>query len=146
MNDEVRRSIAIEEFKILSSIIGRIESAIYQKQGWSFTLITGLTLALLKDNPLICKQQFAAISISVTLVFYIADIVQRVPVHRAINRSRVVEAFLRGDSGYNGPSISDSIGQGEGFKDFFKFFWKLRVWAPYVGTGLFIFIVYEFAP
>jgi hypothetical protein len=96
MNADDRRSTATEELKILSSIIGRIESAIYQKQGWLFTLIIGLTLALLKDNPLIDKGQFAIISISITLIFFIADIVQRVPVHRAIRRSEQIEGFLSG--------------------------------------------------
>lgn len=147
MNADDRRSTATEELKILSSIIGRIESAIYQKQGWLFTLIIGLTLALLKDNPLIGKGQFAIISISITLIFYIADIVQRVPVHRAIRRSEQIEGFLSGNqSDYNGPMISEALGQGEGIKDSFSFFWKVRVWAPYGGIIMMILIIHEFAP
>ena len=114
------RSIAIEELKILSSIIGRIENSIYQKQGWLFTLITGLTFILLKDNPLLCKEQFSIIAVAITIVFYIADIVQRVPVHRAINRSKEIEDFLSGKiSTYSGPNISGSLGQGKGIEDNF---------------------------
>lgn len=147
MNTDDRRSTATEELKLLSSIIGRIESTIYQKQGWLFTLVTGLTLALLKDDPLICKEQFAIISISITIIFYIADIVQRVPVHRAIRRSRQVEGFLSGSQAdYDGPSISDALGQGEGIKDSFSFFLKVRIWAPYGGILIMILIIYKFTP
>ena len=142
-----KRSTAIEEMKLLSSIIGRIENAIYQKQGWLFTLITGLTLALLKDNPLIYKGQFAIVSISITLIFYVAEIVQRVSVHRAIRRSERIEGFLSGkQTDYDGPDISGSLGQGEGIKDAFSFFWKIRVWVPYGGIIIMILIVYKYAP
>ena len=146
MNEEYKRSAAVEELKILSSVIGRIENAIYQKQGWLFTLIIGLTLALLKDKPLICKQQFAAISISITIVFYIADIVQRVPVHRAIMRSRKVENSLRENKDFDSPLISDSLGEGNNIKDFFKTALRFRVWAPYVGIFAVIVIIYFISP
>lgn len=130
----------------MSSIIGRIESAIYQKQGWLFTLITGLTLALLKDDPLLCKGQFAIISVAIMTIFYVADIVQRVPVHRAIKRSKAIEGFLSGkQSDYDGLDISGSLGQGEGIKDAFSFFWKIRVWAPYGGILIMIAIIYKYA-
>jgi hypothetical protein len=146
MNDEYKRSSAIEELKILSSIIGRIENAIYQRQGWLLTLITGLTLALLKDNPLICKQQFLAISIPITIVFYIADIVQRVPVHRAILRSENVEKSLRENNNFDSPLISKSLSEGNNIKDFLKIAHKLRVYAPYLGIIAVIVIICLIAP
>lgn len=146
MNDEYKRSSAIEELKILSSIIGRIENAIYQRQGWLLTLITGLTLALLKDNPFICKQQFLAISIPITIVFYIADIVQRVPVHRAILRSENVEKSLRENNNFDSPLISKSLSEGNNIKDFLKIAHKLRVYAPYLGIIAVIVIIYLIAP
>jgi len=147
MNTDNRQLTAIEELKLLSSIIGRIESVIYQKQGWLFTLITGLTLALLKDDPLLCKGQFAIMSVSVTIIFYVADIVQRVPVHRAIKRSKTIEGFLSGkQSDYDGPDISGSLGQGKGSRDDFSFFLKIRVLAPYVGILIIIAVIYYYAP
>jgi hypothetical protein len=146
MNTDNKRSTATEEWKLLASNIGRIENAIYQKQGWLFTLITGLTLALLKDDPLLGKNLFAVISVSITVIFFVADIVQRVPVHRAIKRSKVIEDFLSGrQRNYDGPDISESLGQGEGIKDAFSFFWKIRVWAPYGGILIMILIIYKFA-
>lgn len=147
MNTDDRRSTATEELKLLSSIIARIESAVYQKQGWLFTLVTGLTLALLKDNPLIRKGQFAIISGSITIIFFIADIVQRIPVHRAVRRSEQVEGFLAGvHEDYNGPAISKALGQGEGIKESLTFFWKPRVWFPYGGIIVAILIIYISAP
>jgi len=147
MNTNSIRSTATEELKLLSSIIGRIESAIYQKQGWLFTLITGLALALLKDDPLLSRGQFAIVSASITIIFFIADIVQRVPIHRAIKRSKSIEAYLSGQkSDYDGPKISESLGQGEGIKDAFSFFWKIRIWAPYVGILIVIAVIYMYAP
>lgn len=146
MNNGDSRSTATEELKLLSSIIGRIEGAIYQKQGWLFTLITGLTLALLKDNPLLSKTQFAIIAASITVIFYIADIVQRVTVHRAIKRFKQIEKFLSGkESNYTGPEISMSLGQGESIKESIGFFWKIRVWAPYGAILLLIAIICKYA-
>lgn len=147
MNTDNIRLTAIEELKILSSIIGRIESTIYQKQGWLFTLVTGIALALLKDDPLLCKGQFSIIAVSITIIFYVADIVQRVPIHRAIARSKAVEDFISGkQSDYDGPAISESLGRGEGFKDALSFFWKVRVWAPYIGIIVMIAVIYLYAP
>lgn len=146
MNDDRTRSTAIEELKILSSVIGRIETAIYQKQGWLFTLVIGLTLALLKDNPFICKQQFASISILITIVFYIADAVQRVPVHRAILRSHTIEEALRQNNNFDSPRISEALGEGSNTRDFFSVARKFRVWAPYLGIITVIIIIYFIAP
>lgn len=146
MNEKNNRLTAIEELKTLSSIIGRIENAIYQKQGWLFTLIIGLTLALLKDNPLISKQQFAAISILITIVFYIADAVQRVPVHRAIRRSKNIENSLRNNNNYDSPRISESLGEGCNINDFFAVALKFRVFAPYLGIIAVIIIIWSITP
>ena len=140
------RTLAIEELKILSSIIGRIENAIYQKQGWLFTLITGLALALLKDNPLIYKQQFAVISIAITLVFWVADAIQRVPVHRAILRSEKIEKTLRTNNNYNGPLISTSLDQKNDIKEFREVFLKFRVLVPYAFIILIVIIISYYAP
>jgi hypothetical protein len=145
MNDENRRSIAIEEIKILSSIIGRIENAIHQRLAWLFALITGLTLALMKNPPIIRKNQFFAISFAVTIVFWIADAIQRVPVHRAIERSREVERSLRDNQYVNCPLISDSLSNGN-CCDFFHTAFRPRVLAWYLATGAVVGIISYLAP
>ncbi len=145
-NNGSGKLLAIEEMKILSSIIGRIENAIYQKQGWLFTLITGLALAVLKDDPLICKQQFVAISIPVTILFLIADGIQRVPVHRAIKRSQKVEESLRKNTDFDSPTISDSLGNGNNILDFIHAVRRFRVWTPYAFIVAIVGVIWCITP
>jgi len=146
VNDEQRQSIAIEEIKLLSSIIGRIENAIHKRHAWLFALITGLTLALFRDGPLICRQQFFVISISITTIFWIADAIQRVPVHRAIVRSKVVEDSLRDGKDSGSPLISASLSSGNNFKDFIHTAFRFRVLAPYLATGMAVGVIWWIAP
>ena len=140
------KDLAIEELKILSSIIGRIETSMYQKQGWLFVLITGLTLALLKDSPLICRQQFFIISLAITLVFYIADVIQRVPLYRAILRSEKVEEKLRDNKTFDSPLISKSLGEGKPLIDFLKTALSFRGSITYIAIIAVIVIIYMIAP
>jgi len=139
------KDLAIEELKILSSIIGRIETSMYQKQGWLFALITGLALALLKNSPLICRQQFVTISLAITLVFYIADVIQRVPLYRAILRSEKVEEKLRDNKTFDSPLISKSLGEGKPLKDFLKTALSFRGSITYIAIIAVIVIIYMIA-
>lgn len=140
------KDLAIEELKILSSIIGRIETSMYQKQGWLFALITGLTLALLKDSPLICRQQFFIISLAITLVFYIADVIQRVPLYRAILRSEEVEEKFRDNKTFDSPFISKSLGDGKPLIDILKTALSFRGSITYIAIIAVIVIIYAIAP
>ena len=145
-SQSVERSLAVEEMKVLSSIIGRTEAAIYQKQYWLFTLITGLAVVVLKDSPLICKEQFAVISIMATVIFYVADVIQRVPVHRAIARSKHIEKALRENRDFDSPKLSESLGTGKSLSDFFESAQRFRVWAPYLLIIILILAIYLVAP
>lgn len=146
MGQSTERSLSIEEMKVLSSIIGRIEGSIYQKQGWLFTMITGLALLLFKDNPALCKEQFFTVSVIATVLFYLADAIQRVPVHRAIVRSKLVEKALRENRHFDSPSVSDSLGNGKNIEDLFETAIRFRVWAPYLLIFGVIVVVYVIAP
>jgi hypothetical protein len=144
MNDEVQRSVAVEELKILSSIIGRIESTIHQRLVWLLTLITGLALALLKEDPLISGGPFAVISILATVVFWLADGIQRVPVHRAIERSKRVEKSLRDNQGFNSPMITDSLSRGGvNWREFKDVAFRLRVISLYLATIVVVLIIWS---
>jgi hypothetical protein len=146
LDNECQRSAAIEEMKLLSSIIGRIENSIYKQKGWLLTLVTGLSLALLKDEPFISKQQYLFISILITILFLIVDGIQRVPVHRAILRSRDVETSLRENKNFDSPLISASLRKGNDIKDAFEMIRGIRVYFTYLAVILFILIIYCFAP
>ena len=130
--DDDKRSVAIEELKLLSAIIGRIEGTIFQRHAWLFSLITALALALFNKHPLICKQPFLFISSFTTIVFWITDAIQRVPVHRAIERSKIVEEALRKNSYLCTPLISDELSNGKNFVDFLHCAFRLRVWIPII--------------
>jgi len=142
----VEKSLSIEEMKILSSVIGRIESSIYQKQGWLCTMITGLAVLLFTDKPVLCKEQFFAVAIIATVLFFLADAIQRVPVHRAIVRSKEVEKALRENRGLNSPLVSESLGEGKNILDFLKTAIRFRVWAPYLLIVGVVVVVYDIAP
>lgn len=131
---------------MLSALIGRIEGTIFQRHAWLFALITGLALALFNNQPLICRQQFLIIATFVTIVFWIADAIQRVPVHRAIKRSGTVEKALRENNDLSTPVISDEVSDGKDFKDFIHCLIRFRVWFPYVATLLAALIFFLIAP
>jgi hypothetical protein len=140
-------SLAIEELKILSSIIGRIEGAIHQRQAWLVTILSGLTFALLKDSPYICKSQFVIFSLAIIIIFLVADAVQRVPVHRAIKRSEKVERILPMNK-YISPEISEAIGKGTkcDFCVFWECFKKHRVFFPYLAMLAIMVLIFLVAP
>ena len=147
MGETDHKYLALEELKILSTTIGRIEDLIYRRQGWFFSLIAGLALAFLKDNPWICKKQFLIISIAITGVSYFVELVQRIPVHGGIQRSSQVEAFLNDtNKHYDGPQISKSLSLSTGLRDLFDIGKKPRILIPYLAVLLAIYILYRNAP
>ena len=140
MVDDAKYNLAIEEWKLSQSVIAQLEDSIYRRQGWLFALITALLFALLGNDAMLTKSQFAFLAVGILVVFYIAEIIQRVPHHRAIQRSRQIEKYLRGEDTYEGPSLSQWLGQGNGLWDFFAFWHRVRIWAPYAAVTLVVLI------
>jgi len=150
--DKKRQTYALEEWKLALVIIGRLEQGIYWRQGWLYTLVTALMVALLKDNPLLCKDQFAILAIGITVLFFISEVIQRVPLHRAIKRSRAIEKSLRTGKKYQGPLLSKSLA-GPKLKslkawccEVRQFLRRMRVWSPYAVLVVLILLVYWVAP
>ena len=143
------QNLALEEWKLCQSVISQLEDAIYRRQGWFFALITALVVSLLQKDPLLTGAQFTVLAIGIVLVFFVVEVIQRVPHHRAIRRSRRIEAYLRGDlehNRYDGPVLSLSLGEGYGWRDDFAFFRRIRIWAPYAAMIIVILVVWYFAP
>ena len=138
--------LRLEEWKLCQAVISQLEGAIYRRQGWFFALITALVVALLKDNPLLTRSHFTVLSLGFVGVFYMAEIIQRVPHYRAICRSHAIETCLRGEGDYDGPILSKTLGEGQSWRDFFAFFYRIRIWAPYVAIIAVILIVRWCAP
>lgn len=145
-----QKEIAIEELKLLSSIIGRNEELIYKRQAVLFTSIIALTAAL--GGNFFDRHQFHLYSCLLIFVFYVADILQRIPVGRAIERSRRVEVGIRRGKNPQSPQISNSVSPVGSLTKRTEKLWREfkicarrpRVLAPYAVT-LFIvaFIWYE---
>jgi hypothetical protein len=153
--DKKRQSYALEEWKLASDVIGRLEQGIYRRQGWLYALITALMVALLKDNPLLCKEQFVILGIGITGLFFVSEIIQRVPLHRAIQRSKAIEKSLRTDKKYQGPLLSKSLAGPKlktlkaccrGGYEICQFLRRIRVWSPYFLLVMLILLVYCIAP
>jgi hypothetical protein len=153
--DKKRQTYALEEWKLTSDVIGRLEQGIYRRQGWLYALITALMVALLKDNPLLCRGQFVILAIGIAVFFFISELIQRVPLHRAIQRSKAIEQSLRIDKEYEGPFLSKSLAGPKlkglkawcrGFREVCQFSRRIRVWGPYVVLILLILFVYWVAP
>ncbi|QNN20980.1 hypothetical protein HED60_01405 [Planctomycetales bacterium ZRK34] len=134
-------NLPVEEWKLCQTVIGQLENAIYRRQGWFFALITALIVARLKENPYLTKPQFGFLTIAIIVVFFVTEVVQRVPHHRAIQRAKKIEAHLRGETAYDGPILSRWLGKGESRWDFVEFVRKTRIWAPYVAILLVVAIV-----
>ena len=49
-NSDSRRMIAIEEWKLASSVITRLENVEHQMRNWLFGLLTALTVALYSNK------------------------------------------------------------------------------------------------
>jgi heme exporter protein D len=128
---EEEREQAYVELKLLSVVISRRESAVYAKQNWLFTLISALSLAFLKNEPYLDGIEYLTIGLSLVAIFFVSEIIQRVPIMRAIDRSQKIEEQLREDKAWDGILMSEYLAKGKDWKDFFSFFYKIRIWAPF---------------
>jgi len=153
--DKKQQTYALEEWKLTSDVIGRLEQGIYRRQGWLYALVTALMVAFLKDNPLLCKDQFLILAIGITILFLVSEIIQRVPLHRAIKRSKTIERFLQTNKKYRGPLLSESLAGPKlkslrawyrAFGEVCQFLRRIRVWSPYAILVVLILLVYRVAP
>jgi ribose/xylose/arabinose/galactoside ABC-type transport system permease subunit len=114
MNDKDNQSpnpVAIEEWKLLSSIIARLEDVEYKMRSWLFTLITGLTIALYSKEIDLSVVSFFLIGSFLVAVFLWMDLVHRMPKREAIELSKEIEHSLRKNGPkYEGPTMSEALG------------------------------------
>jgi len=134
MNDSDNYSpnlVAIEEWKLLSATIARLEDVEYKMRSWLLALITGLAVALYSENIDLPVVGFMIIGILLVIVFAWMDLIHRMPKRKAIERSKEVEESLRkGGPAYSGPLMCVKLtarrtGKREELK---RMFWN----TPYV--------------
>ena len=134
MADE-SHALALEEWKHCESIIARLENSINQRQAWFFALITALVVLLLQKDPLLSGWQFLCLGLAVVVVFLVTDVIQRVPVGRAIRRASAIESALRSGEEYQGSLLSQSLSEGSFWTDMLISACRLRVLWPYVAMA-----------
>jgi len=110
-NNESRKAIAIEEWKLVSSVIARLENVEHQMRNWLFGLITALTVAFYSNQiEELSGVRFIAIGLFLVATFIWMDLNHRMPKRRAIELSKEIEKSLRDNSvEYAGPSLSTAL-------------------------------------
>ncbi len=103
--------MAIEEWKLLNGIIGRLEEVEYKIRSWLFPLLTALAVALYFKQDEIPKIVFPLIATFLIFVFMAIELIHRPPKHKAIIRAGKIEEFLRDPTKkvYDGPKITESL-------------------------------------
>lgn len=109
-NDETRRFIAVEEWKLTSSVIARLENVEHQMRNWLFGLLTALTVVLYSNKvEALTGARFIAIGILLVATFVWMDLIHRMPKRSAIELSKEIETCLRDNLEYKGPSLSITL-------------------------------------
>jgi hypothetical protein len=109
-NDNSRMLIALEEWKLASSVIARLENVEHQMRNWLFGLLTALTVALYSNKvEALTGARFIAIGILLVATFVWMDLIHRMPKRGAIELSKEIETCLRDNLEYGGPSLSTTL-------------------------------------
>jgi hypothetical protein len=109
-NNESRRLIAIEEWKLASSVIGRLENVEHQMRNWLFALLTALTVALYSKDIDLSGISFIIIGLLLVTTFVWMDLMHRIPKRSAIELSKKIEESLKDNNiEYAGPSLSTAL-------------------------------------
>ena len=109
-NSDSRRMIAIEEWKLASSVIARLENVEHQMRNWLFGLLTALTVALYSNKiEELTGARFIVIGILLVATFIWMDLIHRLPKRSAIELSKKIEECLRENVEYAGPNLSTAL-------------------------------------
>jgi|HubBroStandDraft_5_1064220.scaffolds.fasta_scaffold70597_2 hypothetical protein len=96
---------AMEEWKQLQTIIGRLEGLEFQVRSWLLVLLGALIAVLFKEGPKLTGPVFLFAGLSIIVAFGYMELHFRVSKRAAINRVDRVESALRDEEPYDGPGI-----------------------------------------
>lgn len=133
-------NVAIEELKILQSIIKNQDSIFSKIRGWCVVVVTGISGGFLSEKIQLESAPYFAISVFIIFLFTWTEAVHRVAQMRAINRSGNVESYLRGELQYDGPQIKNTLSKPNLITDQLATFSNRRFVGFYL-TVLFIPII-----
>lgn len=102
-------AVAIEEWKQLQEVIGRLEGLEFQVRGWLLALLGALAAALLSSH--LKSLLFIVTSVLVIVTFCLMELLFRGAKRAAIDRGLVIEEYMQspGQKSYNGPRIGHSL-------------------------------------
>ncbi len=103
--------IALEEYRQLQAIIGRHEDHAFKVRGVMYALLTALAVPVFSHDRILAGRQFALLAAIIILLFLFVELVHRGFVRLAIERTDALETILRTQAPYDGPLITQSLGQ-----------------------------------
>lgn len=103
--------IELEELRQIQAIIARHEDHAFKIRGMMYTLLSALTIPLFATQRTLSGQTFLTLSAIVVILLLIVELVHRAFVRLAILRAATIEKALREGIEYDGPKISESLGQ-----------------------------------
>ncbi len=127
--------LAVEERKIIQSIIHNRENIRIKILTWCITIITGLTVALYTEKVVLRSDTYFLLSIVIVLVFFIIDVANRFVFHKMLIRSREIETNMnfRNIIYYSGFGIETAMGMRIRNKIVLKSYMKdYSLFLPYV--------------
>jgi hypothetical protein len=131
--------LALEEMKLLQSIILKHDDIRSKMVGWSVSLVSALSAFYLHEKSGMDRTGFQIVGFSITILFFWLDTIYKVAQDRAINRSRVVEKMIANGE-YEGPAIGVSLGKDNLVLDQLRSALNVRVWSPYAGLSLLVLV------
>ena len=137
-----RNEIAVEELKLVQTIIQHQGDVGLRIKSWCITLVAVLGAARLNTDTSISASAFVLGATSLIAVFLWLDAMHRVPQDRAILRSEEIERYLREEDGpYDGPAIGRSLQLANSPTAQLKAANNVRVWGPYAALFAVVVVV-----
>ncbi len=133
MSMSVEQTLALEELKLIQTVISRQESLRLTLRGWAIGLVSILTVSFLSSKLLLPRAQYVAGVVFLCVLFFWLEVVHRVAENRAMERCENIELFLRGGTPtYGGPLIGKSLARPNSLRDQLKAADNLRIYLPYL--------------
>lgn len=105
--------LALEEIRLLQTIVGRNEGLALQVRRWLLALLGALVVALFADRSKLQWLHFLLSACSLAILFALIESSVRVTVRQAIERVGVIEEQLRTNGKYDGPAIVRSLSKND---------------------------------
>ena len=139
--------LAIEELKILFSIISRHDDLSFKIKKWAITINSALIIGIAsgKITEYIANNYLILFLPVLPLIFLWIDVIHRVAMDRAIKRQADVEECVRNNNNYDGPKIDMTLSKPNSFKDQMKALNNVRMYFIYLILVISIIITIIFS-